>query len=71
MPTRITPHPSPLPMGEGARSQPLLGRSLSPSAFACECGHAKLQARQGELAERDRVRGNARCMVPLTAEGIR
>ena len=25
-------------------------RPLSPSAFACECGHLKTQARQGELA---------------------
>ena len=32
-----------------------------PSAFASECGHHKLQARQGELAEKDRMRGNARC----------
>ena len=35
-------------------------RSLFPSAFACECGHSKSQARQGELAGRDRARGNAR-----------
>jgi hypothetical protein len=30
-----------------------------PSAFASECGCHKLQARQGELAEKDRMRGNA------------
>ncbi len=39
------------------------GESPSPpSAFACECGCSKLQARQGELAERAGVRGYGACM---------
>ena len=32
---RITPHPSPLPMGEGVPSQPLRRHQLSHSAFGC------------------------------------
>ncbi len=49
-------------------------RSLSPSAFACECGPCKLQARQGELAERDRVRGDSPRIIsslPIPATAFR
>jgi pyruvate dehydrogenase E2 component (dihydrolipoamide acetyltransferase) len=55
-----TPHPHPLPQGEGVPPQPLSGRSLSNQHPLADADALEKQARQGELArERDRVRGDS------------
>src|SRR5208337_2737184 len=49
------------------RGEKAAADSLSPSAFACECGHSQLQARQGELAGRGLGRGSLEAL-PLNPD---
>jgi protein ImuB len=71
----VSPHPNPLPMGEGIRLRPLQQRPLShPHPLTNADGDTQeWQARQGELArERDRVRGGlAALLAPLPIERLR
>ena len=54
-----TPSPQPSPQGERESAADLSSRerairaSSLPAASACGCGHAEMQARQGELAGRE------------------
>ena len=56
----LSPHPVPLPMGEGTPAQRSQHRSLSRPHPLADADIPKWPARQGELArERDRVRGES------------
>jgi bifunctional non-homologous end joining protein LigD len=70
-PADVSPHPSPLPPGEGVRSRPLQRRSLSHPHPLADADTPKWQARQGELAwERDRARGKD-LVIPASIEGAK